>query len=374
MSRTKTNLVSAVSILIGMAVSGQAMASNGYFAIGYGTKSKGMGGAGIAFPQDSLASATNPAGMVFVGDRVDVGLNTLKTKATETYLVGSTVVFEEELDNQYQVFPHFGYNGMLDPFSSIGVSLYANDGILSETPTRQLTLDQGFANFSYARRIGEKSSLGGSILVAAQGFSTNYDGSSAPADSSFGYGLKLGWQGYLGGGVSLGATWQPKIRMTDLEKYSVWLADNGGLDIPSTYGAGLAWVFHGLALAADYQRINYGEVDVLGTSGFGWTSVNVYKLGIQYAFEHFALRAGFSHGDNPVPMAAIDLNGAVPVMIQNHATAGFTAKLGESSELNVALIYGLDKTAEGASIAFPGVTIESNQSQYAAEISFGVKF
>ena len=40
-----------------------AGATTGYFQHGYGIKSKGMGGVGIALPQDSLAAATNPAGM-----------------------------------------------------------------------------------------------------------------------------------------------------------------------------------------------------------------------------------------------------------------------------------------------------------------------
>ncbi|MGB9495575.1 MAG: long-chain fatty acid transporter, partial [Azonexus sp.] len=53
---------------------GLALATSGYFATGYGVKSAGMGGVGIALPQDGLAAATNPAGTAFVGDRVDLGL------------------------------------------------------------------------------------------------------------------------------------------------------------------------------------------------------------------------------------------------------------------------------------------------------------
>jgi long-chain fatty acid transport protein len=34
------------------------MATNGYFSHGYGIKSKGMGGVGIALPQDAMAAAT----------------------------------------------------------------------------------------------------------------------------------------------------------------------------------------------------------------------------------------------------------------------------------------------------------------------------
>lgn len=51
-----------------------AMAAHGYFAHGYGTKNKGMSGVGVALPQDTIAAATNPAGMVHLGERLDAGL------------------------------------------------------------------------------------------------------------------------------------------------------------------------------------------------------------------------------------------------------------------------------------------------------------
>jgi len=60
------------------AASGSAFATNGYFSHGFGIKAKGMAGAGIALPQDAMAAATNPAGMVMVGDRLDLGVDWFK--------------------------------------------------------------------------------------------------------------------------------------------------------------------------------------------------------------------------------------------------------------------------------------------------------
>ena len=51
-----------------------ALATDGYFDHGYGVKAKGLGGAGVAFAQDSLVVATNPAGLVDVDDSHQVGL------------------------------------------------------------------------------------------------------------------------------------------------------------------------------------------------------------------------------------------------------------------------------------------------------------
>ncbi len=45
----------------------QVFATNGYFLIGYGTQSRGMGGVGIALPQQGQAAAVNPAGLADLG-------------------------------------------------------------------------------------------------------------------------------------------------------------------------------------------------------------------------------------------------------------------------------------------------------------------
>src|SRR5512141_2739272 len=59
--------VAAVGLLAPLA----SHATLGYFAHGFGLKAKGMGGVGIALPQDSLAPATNPAGNAWIGTRFD---------------------------------------------------------------------------------------------------------------------------------------------------------------------------------------------------------------------------------------------------------------------------------------------------------------
>jgi long-chain fatty acid transport protein len=51
-----------------------SFATDGYFLTGYGAKQQGRGGTGVALPGDSLAGATNPAGLLLIGDRIDLGL------------------------------------------------------------------------------------------------------------------------------------------------------------------------------------------------------------------------------------------------------------------------------------------------------------
>lgn len=84
MSRTfKLSLLTATLL-----VSASAAATDGYFSHGYGVKAQGIGGVGIAVPQDGLAAATNPAGAAFLSDRGDVGLTWFSPKR-DAQIVGN---------------------------------------------------------------------------------------------------------------------------------------------------------------------------------------------------------------------------------------------------------------------------------------------
>ena len=52
-----------------------ASATDGYFSHGWGMKAKGRGGASTAMTTDTFGGANNPATMVWVGDRIDAGLD-----------------------------------------------------------------------------------------------------------------------------------------------------------------------------------------------------------------------------------------------------------------------------------------------------------
>jgi long-chain fatty acid transport protein len=70
--------LAAIGVGLALAMPATVFATNGYFLIGFGAKSRGMGGVGVALPQDGLAAASNPAGMADVNVstmRVDAGMD-----------------------------------------------------------------------------------------------------------------------------------------------------------------------------------------------------------------------------------------------------------------------------------------------------------
>ena len=64
----------AGAALLAVSASTAAHATDGYFLNGVGAKAKGMGGAAIAYPQDGMAAANNPASISGMDSRVDIGI------------------------------------------------------------------------------------------------------------------------------------------------------------------------------------------------------------------------------------------------------------------------------------------------------------
>lgn len=73
-ARSIFTAVAVLALFGSLLVPTTADATNGYFMHGTGTKAKALAGAGVAFPQDSMAPASNPAALAFVGKRFDAGL------------------------------------------------------------------------------------------------------------------------------------------------------------------------------------------------------------------------------------------------------------------------------------------------------------
>jgi long-chain fatty acid transport protein len=121
------------TLLTGLAVfSSTAMATTGYFGLGYGAKAMGMAGAVVSNPQDALAAATNPAGMALVGRHVDASLRYFSPKRKtelETSKLGASFDVEDESRSNLFLIPNFGYNDSITERLWWGVTMYANGGM-----------------------------------------------------------------------------------------------------------------------------------------------------------------------------------------------------------------------------------------------------
>lgn len=402
------------------AASGSALATNGYFSHGYGIKAKGMGGVGIALPQDSLAAATNPAGMVMVGDRLDVGVDWFKPNRSATISgnagPANNGTFDGNDDSNFLV-PEFGYNKMLNKDMAVGIVVYGNGGmntnykngvpLFGATTNAGVDLVQLFVAPTFSMKIAPQHSVGVSLNLAYQQFAAygiqNFVASSSSAanltnqgrDSSTGWGLRIGYTGQVSDAVTIGATYQSKTKMSKLGKYKGLFAEEGGFDIPENYGIGIAVkASPTLTAAFDIVEIKYSSVksvsnpvsgltvlgNLLGTSnsaGFGWKDMTVYKLGLSYELsKDLTLRAGYNYGKQPVPSSETMFNVLAPGVVEKHLTVGATWAMSKNSELSVSYMHAFNKQVNGASsipAGFGGGNADVRMSQNALGIAYGWK-
>ena len=195
-------------------------------------------------------------------------------------------------------------------------------------------------------------------------------------DTSTGYGVRLGWTGQVTPTVTLGATYQSKTKMGKFSKYSGLFAEQGGFDIPSNYGVGIAVkATPETTVAFDVERINYADVPSVGNPfvlphtgrrrwehdngpGFGWQNINAYKLGVSHAYSStFTLRAGYDHCDQPIPNSQTLLNILAPGVVQDHLSLGGTWTLADKSEISVAYVHAFKQDRQWFRIHPPGYPV-----------------
>lgn len=116
-----------------------AHATDGYYQHGYGIKAKGRAGAGTAMATDAFGGANNPASMAFVGGRIDFGVD-LFSPIREAARAGGLAGIDgqAESDSNFHLIPEFGYNKIINPDMSLGVTVYANGGMNTDYPGGQI--------------------------------------------------------------------------------------------------------------------------------------------------------------------------------------------------------------------------------------------
>lgn len=411
-------------------------ATNGYFSLGYGTRHKGLAGAGVGLKDPALIGG-NPAANVLLGNQYGVGFAVFiplreytvfgnpSMKPNTFGLMPQTV----ESDSKLFPIPNIGANWNLTPKDAIGLAIYANGGMNTDYPAQVffdeasaatgVNLSQLFGELTYSREITTGHSLGVSGVMAYQMFEAkglgafgNFGLSQDPTrlsnkgtDNSTGFGFKVGYLGHFGGKLSLGATYQSRIYMSEFKEYSGLFAEDGDFDIPSSWTVGLTyaatpdWMF-----IADFQQIRYSEVNAVANpmnpmnlfpgfigpdgqpmpnpnfvplgdekgAGFGWKDMNIVKLALEYkGLPSWILRGGYSYGTQPIPEEEVLFNILAPGVVQNHLALGFSREVGQQgNQLHFAFNYAFSNTVKGVNPLDNVQEIELKMQQIDVEVGF----
>lgn len=361
-------------------------------------KSTGMAATAIAYPQDAEAGAFNPAGMVDVGDRFDVGGSVdrssrkARVKGNLAPIPGINGKFDANHKAKYVVNGDVGINKMLGKMlgcdMSVGLIIYNRNynktkykHALPLFGTSKVGLEYVHETISptFAIKFWEKHNFGISLnymvqrlwVQGLQNFA-NALFSKHPAhvtnhryDWSQGVSFTLGYRCQVADNFSIGVTYQPKTYMSKFKKYRGFLAGNARLNIPQKIGAGFAWRFLPCAtLAFDVEYINWKRIKCLhrplqsnltanklgshNGSGFGFRDQWYYRVGLDYdVTDWLTVRAGFRHTNTPIKRSQTAVNILLVDTVEDYLTLGATACLNSCNEISFFYAHGFNYKVKG---------------------------
>lgn len=334
-------------------------------------KSMGMAGTAIAYPLDSLAGAYNPAGMVFIGDRIDVG-------ATWVYERGKVRVDRnplhrdsEEFDcmnNQTFFLAEFGINRVwCDDCGCWSFGLMAYPASFQKThfehsfpflDHNRRNLDRVTYSISpvLAMGCGEKHGVGVSLNWLIERFShSKHADEECGRHYSHGVSATIGWRWEVATWMALGASYRSKVHMCHCKRERI--------DLPEKWGGGLMLQpFANLAICGDVEWVNWENSSL--NDEFPekhkhhrhhhrdkrheiFKNQTLYSIGIEYQFlEGWIVRAGWRHSNCPVRDNETFLNALAIDTIQDYVTAGTTWLCG-CGEVSAFFAYGLENRLSG---------------------------
>jgi len=167
-----------------------AGATDGYFTLGTGPVQDGLAGASVALPQDTSIAATNPAGLVRIGNMWQIGaalfapyrqytVNGAPSGVTGTFGLAPGTV--KSLNDNF-LLPNASASWRLSENSALGLAVYGNGGLNTTYPgagpgtgtffggATGVDLQQIFLTPAYARAIGNRLAVGVSAIISYQTF------------------------------------------------------------------------------------------------------------------------------------------------------------------------------------------------------------
>lgn len=434
MTRTMTRRVFAVLAML--AIPTAALATNGMYLTGYGAEAAGRAGANIAVADRALGIQSNPAGISqLIGNHWSIDLQLLAPDM-QYYgdpmgndLSAESKIFPMPAFSFVQggkkwawgigLFSQGGmgatFKGYTTPFGTVNQETSSEVRYLSVTPAVSYAFNENIS-------LGLSANLGYSDLTysfwpGTSFYQDNGNPGPSPEDigffgndvtkniSGFNWNLRLGFMWRISEAFQLGAYYQNETDSTydggtlELNQDAFMLgqiaydAAISGFTWPEQYGIGLQvrpgqnWM-----IAFDVKRYNwnnamkiiqveYDNPDPATTPiqegvipfVFDWQDQWVYALGAEWrTSEKITLRAGFNHGDSPVPDET--LNPLFPATTEDHLAVGLGWNIG-SYTLNFGLQHAFKATQTNNNTNpmvnpfGPGATVDHSQWLFSIGVS-----
>jgi long-chain fatty acid transport protein len=412
----------AVYLVLGvMSLSLPARADRGHSLLGAGAVNSAMGGAGVALANDPLgALLLNPALLPRLdGNRFELSLEVSSQDSAVESEIGPFSGRTEGNDDA--VLPAFAWTrhaagsraafgaGVL-PLSGFGVD-YPQDSTNPILAPQPLGLGRTSSSFEATKlelatawQVGDAFSFGFAVAagrgeLAAEPARFAAPNCSTPTvcffpgvaeDSQWGFGLTVGAHYQIVPTVAIGVAYDTGLNFADFEWNAAVANPNLpsfgtnrqvslALDSPPSLAVGVAFTpGEHFAVALDARQIGYESADGYDDV-FGFENVTVLSAGVQWrAGDRFTVRAGYSHGDSPVPEASSFLAVSTPALVEDYAAVGFGFRFDDSLALDVAYYRGFEASIRGPFLSssgpIPGASATNEASVDSAVASLSLSF
>lgn len=342
---------------------------------------------------------------------------------------------QDDSEREYFLIPSFSYIKNINTQWAIAASLYGNGGMNTHYPRNLIDQSfaalqgapqgagtnspntQGALGIDLSQLILSPSvsysgssthSWGASLLLGAQRFKASGLGifsgiSSAPNQLSnngyeqrYGIGMRIGWLWQAKPTINLGFSYTSKVYMQKFKQYKGLFADNGAFDIPAHVSIGLAFrPSKKITVSADLQRIYYGDVKSISNPGptplelspsgittgrklggqqgigFGWNSIWVGKLGLQYRLnQKWTVLSGLNHGESPFKNNHVLINILAPATPKTHISIGSEFKQNKASSWSLSYMHAFNETQSDNSTSLMGSSATIEMQQHAFYLSY----
>lgn len=389
-----------------------AFATNGTSLIGYGAKSRGMGGTGVAQFQGAESGFNNPALIGYAkGTEVSIGGTYFAPDVSmdvETMaLPGTPPAGSYDSTANPSMIPAVSMVDKVNDSFAWGLALYgvggmgvdyrdeANLGGVEFAPNDNLMLMRFSVPLAWTPIEG--LSLGLSPVIEYGALSMNNVQGQVSGTflggvtTDIAYGIEVG-AAYQIAGVTLGIDYKSAVthdfkNTFDSKDMTGQAGSNTELDTPQTISAGVSYNFlknHTVAL--DYKNIAYGSAK--GFDDFNWNNMNVIALGYEYAAESWAVRVGYNHGDQPIETdfdttfadGGLSFGQALgslmmfPGVTEDHYTVGGSYAFSEKVSLDAAFVYGTGSAKLEVPASLGGGSLEATNDQISLTAALNYNF
>lgn len=397
----------ALSAALTLAVTQDARATNGMRLPGFGPVQSSMGGVGVGATLDSASVITNPAGVVDLDRRLDVGVSWFRPivsySASESPLpagyTGAVVAHPGETFTSKRggtPIPFLGGVLPITPRLKVGLALAGIAGMGVDYGTN-LYGGRTYSSYLQARlapaiawRPNDLFAVG--IALNAMAAQAAYDVAAGfgqqPHDTAtaLGIGATLGVKVTPGHGVSLGAAYETRSSFQDFT-YDIRAhtgvnpvtfqpvpgisagKDKLSFDQPQVATVGIAFSpIDALLVAGDLEFIDWPSTNGKNQPEYSsnsnatgalpldldWRQQWVFKLGTQVVVTPaLRVRAGWNYGNSPLRAGRALENIVFPAIAEHHLTAGVGYDFSPSFTLNIGGSYAPEVSLSGSNPSYP---------------------